>query len=175
VPTASVIHGVKPWLSTLKPNRNKGASVTSCRSSLWNVDLIADNRDPDWRNVQTGFANRAYSIVSLQPSVGSWRLYQFLDLFPQSVGLHRRGDQPVARPLSVHRTAHKHRINLHRNLCLQWDPKPRSQLSSERRQFTTTVIDAVHSYLLTYLLMYGAETFLRSCQLCRHSGNSQRF
>jgi hypothetical protein len=28
--------------------------------------------------------------------------------------------------------------------------------------------------LLT-LLMYGAETFLRSCQLCSHSGNSQRF
>jgi hypothetical protein len=27
---------------------------------------------------------------------------------------------------------------------------------------------------LSYL-MYGAETFLRSCQLCRHSGNSQQF
>jgi hypothetical protein len=29
--------------------------------------------------------------------------------------------------------------------------------------------------LLTYLLMYGAEPFLRSCQLCSHSGNSQQF
>jgi hypothetical protein len=29
--------------------------------------------------------------------------------------------------------------------------------------------------LLTYLLMYGAEHFLRSCQLCSHSGNSQQF
>jgi hypothetical protein len=28
---------------------------------------------------------------------------------------------------------------------------------------------------LTYLLMYGAEPFLRSCQLCSHSGNSQQF
>jgi hypothetical protein len=27
----------------------------------------------------------------------------------------------------------------------------------------------------TYLLMYGAETFLRSCQLCSHSENSQQF
>jgi hypothetical protein len=27
----------------------------------------------------------------------------------------------------------------------------------------------------TYLLMYGAEPFLRSCQLCSHSGNSQQF
>jgi hypothetical protein len=32
-----------------------------------------------------------------------------------------------------------------------------------------------NNYLLTYLLMYGAETFLRSCQLCSHSGNSQQF
>jgi hypothetical protein len=31
------------------------------------------------------------------------------------------------------------------------------------------------SLLLTYLLMYGAEPFLRSCQLCSHSGNSQQF
>jgi hypothetical protein len=28
------------------------------------------------------------------------------------------------------------------------------------------------TYLLTYLLTYGAEPFLRSCQLCSHSGNS---
>jgi hypothetical protein len=26
---------------------------------------------------------------------------------------------------------------------------------------------------VTYLLMYGAEPFLRSCQMCSHSGNSQ--
>jgi hypothetical protein len=28
---------------------------------------------------------------------------------------------------------------------------------------------------LTYLLIYGAGTFLKSCQLCSHSGNSQQF
>jgi hypothetical protein len=28
---------------------------------------------------------------------------------------------------------------------------------------------------ITYLLTYGAESFLRSCQLCSHSGNSQQF
>jgi hypothetical protein len=27
----------------------------------------------------------------------------------------------------------------------------------------------------TYLLTYGAEPFLRSCQLCSHSGTSQHF
>jgi hypothetical protein len=29
--------------------------------------------------------------------------------------------------------------------------------------------------VLTYLLTYGAEPFLRSCQLCSHSGTSQHF
>jgi hypothetical protein len=29
--------------------------------------------------------------------------------------------------------------------------------------------------ILTYLLTYGAEPFLRSCQLCSHSENSQQF
>jgi hypothetical protein len=51
VPTASAICGVKPW-----------PSVTSYRSSLWDVDLIADNGDPDGRNVQTGLANRVDSF-----------------------------------------------------------------------------------------------------------------
>jgi hypothetical protein len=32
-----------------------------------------------------------------------------------------------------------------------------------------------NTYLLTYLLTYGDESFLRSCQLCSHSGNSQQF
>jgi hypothetical protein len=31
-----------------------------------------------------------------------------------------------------------------------------------------------HAQLITYLLMYGDESFLRSCQLCSHSGNSQQ-
>jgi hypothetical protein len=34
----------------------------------------------------------------------------------------------------------------------------------------------IHFYnMYTYLLMYGAEPFLRNCQLCSHSGNSQQF
>jgi hypothetical protein len=32
-----------------------------------------------------------------------------------------------------------------------------------------------HITILTYLLTYGAEPFLRSCQLCSHSENSQQF
>jgi hypothetical protein len=30
-------------------------------------------------------------------------------------------------------------------------------------------------HCITYLLMYGAEPFLRSCQLCSHPGNYQQF
>jgi hypothetical protein len=39
------------------------------------------------------------------------------------------GDQPVARSLPAHRTAHKHR-----HPCLEWDSNPRSQCSSGRRR-----------------------------------------
>jgi hypothetical protein len=36
--------------------------------------------------------------------------------------------------------------------------------------------DCLHTeFYITYLLMYGAQPFLRSCQLCSHSGNSQQF
>jgi hypothetical protein len=34
---------------------------------------------------------------------------------------------------------------------------------------------AVHKLNYTYLLTYGAESFLRSCQLCSHSRTSQHF
>jgi hypothetical protein len=37
------------------------------------------------------------------------------------------GDQPITR--------HTHRMNAHRHPCLEWDLNPRSQCSSERRQF----------------------------------------
>jgi hypothetical protein len=55
--SASAVCGVKSWLSSLNTNRNKWTSVTSYRSSLWNVDLIADDGDPDGRNVQIELAN----------------------------------------------------------------------------------------------------------------------
>jgi hypothetical protein len=45
------------------------------------------------------------------------------------------GDQPVARPLPAHTGQHKHRINAHRHQCLICESNPRSQCSSEWRQF----------------------------------------
>jgi hypothetical protein len=44
----------------------------------------------------------------------------------------------------------------------------------EGRILQTSDISAF-AYLLTYLLMYGAEPFLKSYQLCSHSGDSQQF
>jgi hypothetical protein len=42
--------------------------------------------------------------MALQPFLGPWPLFQFLHLFTQSVGVLGQGNQPVARPLSAHRT-----------------------------------------------------------------------
>jgi hypothetical protein len=41
--------------------------------------------------------------MDLQPFVGPWRLFRFLDPV-QSIRAPLMGDQPVARPLSTHRT-----------------------------------------------------------------------
>jgi hypothetical protein len=72
---------------------------------------------------------KVYLSTALQAFVGPCPLFQFLDLFTHSIGLLGQGDQPVARPLPAHRTAHKQRINTHRHPCLEWDSNPLSQLS----------------------------------------------
>jgi hypothetical protein len=75
-----------------------------------------------------------YLPMVLQPFVGPWRLFQFLNLFGQMVGLLRQAiSQPQGRYL--HTEQHKHRINARRHQCIQWDSNPRSQSSTERRQF----------------------------------------
>jgi hypothetical protein len=45
------------------------------------------------------------------------------------------GDQPVARPLPTHRTTEPQNKRTNRHPCLEWDSNPRSQRSSERKQF----------------------------------------
>jgi hypothetical protein len=46
------------------------------------------------------------------------------------------GDQPVARPLPTHRRVKtQNESTQYGHPCLEWDPNPRSQRSSERRQF----------------------------------------
>jgi hypothetical protein len=50
-------------------------------------------------------ATVSYLSVALQSFVEPWPLFQFLDLFTQSVGPLWTGDQPIRRPLPAHRTA----------------------------------------------------------------------
>jgi hypothetical protein len=62
------------------------------------------------------------------PLLGLGRFFSFL--LPYTVGRTPwKGDQPIARPLPTHRT------KSHRHPYLEWDSNPRSQRSSERRQF----------------------------------------
>jgi hypothetical protein len=56
--------------------------------------------------------------MTLQPFVGPWRLFQFLDLFTQEVGLPERGMSP-SQDRYLHTEQHKHRIKAHRHPCLR--------------------------------------------------------
>jgi hypothetical protein len=60
----------------------------------------------------------------LQPFIGPWPLFQFLNL------LHNR-----SQGCYLHTGQHKQRINAHKHPCLKWDTTPRSQRLSGRRQF----------------------------------------
>jgi hypothetical protein len=42
--------------------------------------------------------------MALQPFVGPWPLFHYLDLFTQSIGLLERGISPLLRPLPTHIT-----------------------------------------------------------------------
>jgi hypothetical protein len=71
--------------------------------------------------------------MALQSFVWPWALFQFLDLL-QSVGSLGRVISP-SQGRDLHTGQHKLRINAHRHPCLKWDSIPRSQCSSDRRQF----------------------------------------
>jgi hypothetical protein len=70
----------------------------------------------------------------LQPFVGPWLPFQFLDLFTLSIGLFERGNSP-SQGSYLHTGQHKHRINAHSHPCLKCDSNPRSRCPSGRRQF----------------------------------------
>jgi hypothetical protein len=76
-----------------------------------------------------------HSPMALQPFVGPWALLQYRNLFYTDGRTPWTSDQPVARPLPIHRTAQTQNKRRHKHLYLEWDANPRSQHSSERRQF----------------------------------------
>jgi hypothetical protein len=94
---------------------------------------------PGYIKIQTQFAGNLYRKVlfSVFPVAPTFELRASVKRFvslqfpnPKTVGRTPwTGDQPVARPLPTNR------INAHRHRCLEWDSNPRSQRSSERRQY----------------------------------------
>jgi hypothetical protein len=65
-----------------------------------------------------------YLSMALQPFVGPWPLFQFLDFYTVD-RTPWTGDQPVARPLLVHRTArtqNKHTQTYASNRIRNHDP-----------------------------------------------------
>jgi hypothetical protein len=71
--------------------------------------------------------------MALQPFVGTWPLFQFLDLL-QSVGLLGRGISP-SQGRYLHTQDSANRINAHRHKYLKWNSNPRFQCLSGRKQF----------------------------------------
>jgi hypothetical protein len=107
--------------------RNGGAISPLPHTSSWRGACLITHRD------NSTFTCRDISLWLYSPN-GSWPLFHFLNLYAVS-RTPWTGDQPVARPLPTHTEEHKHRLNEQRHPCLEWDSKPRSQCSSERRRF----------------------------------------
>jgi hypothetical protein len=60
--------------------------------------------------------------MALSSFVGPWPLFQFLNLYTIG-GTPWTADQPLARPLPIHRTTQTQN-NAHRHPYLEWDSKP---------------------------------------------------
>jgi hypothetical protein len=75
-----------------------------------------------------------YLSMALRSLVGPWPLFQFIEIFTQSVELLGRGIS-LSQGLYLHTGQHKHRINAHRHPCFKWNSNPRSQCFRGRRQF----------------------------------------
>jgi hypothetical protein len=67
--------------------------------------------------------------------LGHGRFFSFLILYTVD-RTPRTGDPPVAKPLPTRRTTQtQNKRTQYRHPCFEWDTNPRSQRSSERRQF----------------------------------------
>jgi hypothetical protein len=86
-------------------------------------------------NILSWCIHSFHSSMVLQPFVGPSPLLHFRNLFTQTVGLLGRMISPSqGRYLLIGQ--HKHRTNPHTDIhAFEWNSKPRSQRSSERRQF----------------------------------------
>jgi hypothetical protein len=73
------------------------------------------------------------SIISFYSPLELHPFFSLL-IYTQPVRLLVRGINP-SQGRYLHTEQHKHRINVHRHPCLEWDSNPRSQCSSGRKRF----------------------------------------
>jgi hypothetical protein len=88
----------------------------------------------EWSNYLSIYLSISLSIYGSTALCWTLAVFSFSWFFTQSVGLLGRGISP-SHGCYLHTEQHKHNKCTHRHPCLEWDSKPRSQLSSERRQF----------------------------------------
>jgi hypothetical protein len=78
----------------------------------------------------------------------------------KSVGLLGRGIRP-SQGRYLHTEQHRHRINTKKHPCLEWDSNPRSQRSSERKQFMPQTARPLWS--ACYIYIYNPLVVIKSC------------
>jgi hypothetical protein len=72
---------------------------------------------------------------SYSPLLGPGLFFSFVIFFYTDGRIPLTSDQPVGRPLPTRRTTQSQNKRTHRHSCLEWGWNPRSELSSELRQF----------------------------------------
>jgi hypothetical protein len=109
---------------------------TSKRSQFGCLISLKNKRTQHFNNMNTRRNSGLLLLLLLySPLLGLGRVFSFLILY--TVGrIPWTGDQPVARILPIHRkTKTQNKRTQYGHPCLELDSNPRSQLSSERRQF----------------------------------------
>jgi hypothetical protein len=100
----------------------------------WNCNMNSDMSD------FRGVSRVIHSFINGSTAFcwGPWPLLQFRNIFYTDGRTPLTSDQPVARPLSIHRTKQIQNKRAYRHPCLERDSNQRSQHPNERRQYTYT-------------------------------------
>jgi hypothetical protein len=80
------------------------------------------------------FYSPSRSVSFCSPLEHGWPLFSVSWSYTQPVGHLGRGISP-SQGRYLHAEQHNHRINAHRQPCLEWDSNPWHQCSSGRRRF----------------------------------------
>jgi hypothetical protein len=112
--------------------------------------------------------------------LGPGFFFNFVIFFFNTVGRTSwTSDHSVARPLPKHRSTQTQNKRTHRHPCLERDSKPRSQCSSERRQFIPQTVGPLWSALSSIPNSISENEFVsiggcRGGEVPTHLGPSER-